>query len=413
MLSVLFVAALFLPWTQHIRAKGNVTTLLPQQRPQTINTIIPGRIEDWFVREGDFVSKGDTILHLTEVKSDYLNPQLLDRTKSQIEAKSSSAQAYQLKADALEKQITALTASRDANMERAYNKLEQFQLTVLSDSANLEAKLQNLEVAKQQYNRQLRLYNQGLKSLTDLEQRRLTLQKAEAEGLSATNKLQSSRAGVKAAEAEIAGIEAKYQEDLSKANSDRFSALSNKYDAEGTVNKLENSFANYELRNQLYYITAPQDGFITKTIKAGIGETIKEGEEVATIMPANYELAVEMYVRPIDLPLLSKNQIVRLQFDGWPAIVFSGWPNISYGTFGGKIFAIDNFISENGYYRILIAQSDYEDWPDLLRVGGGANGLVLLKDVPVWYELWRNLNGFPADFYREDSGSISSKEKDL
>ena len=409
--SILFVVALFLPWTQHIRAKGKVTTLLPQQRPQGINSVIPGRIERWFVREGDAVEAGDTILFLSEIKSDYFDKDLINRTQRQIDAKSSTVGAYQQKADALNGQIRALKSSRDAKLNEAQNKLQQAQLSVLSDSINLEAKKLNFEIAQDQYDRQLKLYNQGLKSLTDLEKRRLTLQKAEAEQLSTFNKFESSKASVLAAQAQITGIAAKYNEDYSKISSDRFSALSNKFDAEGTVNKLENSLANYRQRSDFYYITAPQKGIITQTTKAGIGEIIKEGDEVATIMPSDYELAVEMYVRPIDLPLLAANQEVRLQFDGWPAIIFSGWPNTSYGTFGGKVFAIDNFISKNGLYRVLIAQDQNEPWPDLLRVGGGANGLVLLKDVSVWYEIWRNLNGFPADFYDVKAASVDSKSK--
>jgi hypothetical protein len=92
---------------------------------------------------------------------------------------------------------------------------------------------------------------------------------------------------------------------------------------------------------------------------------------------------------------------VRLQFDGWPAIVFSGWPNTSYGTYGGLIFAMDNFMSPNGSYRLLVVPdpNDHE-WPDALRVGAGTNNMVLLKDVPIWYELWRKINGFPADYYK-------------
>ncbi|MFN6091541.1 MAG: biotin attachment protein, partial [Bacteroidota bacterium] len=44
-LLVLFVIFMFLPWTQNIRSIGNVTALRPDQRPQTIQSIIPGRIE--------------------------------------------------------------------------------------------------------------------------------------------------------------------------------------------------------------------------------------------------------------------------------------------------------------------------------------------------------------------------------
>jgi pyruvate carboxylase len=58
----------FLPWTQNIRSKGKVTTLRPEQRPQTINTVISGKIEKWFVKDGDIVKKGDTILFISEIK---------------------------------------------------------------------------------------------------------------------------------------------------------------------------------------------------------------------------------------------------------------------------------------------------------------------------------------------------------
>jgi hypothetical protein len=157
---------------------------------------------------------------------------------------------------------------------------------------------------------------------------------------------------------------------------------------------------NYSIRNSMYYITAPQDGYITETISGGIGETIKEGDPILTIMPADYDLATTLYVRPIDLPLIEIGQEVRIQFDGWPAIIFSGWPNTSYGTYGGKVFAIDKFISKNGKFRILVAPDPNDhDWPDALRVGGGTNNMLLLKDVPIWYELWRQINGFPPDFY--------------
>ena len=64
---------LFLPWTQNITGKGLVTTLALGQRPQTIQSQIPGRIEQWFVKEGDYVKKGDTILRISEIKSDYFD----------------------------------------------------------------------------------------------------------------------------------------------------------------------------------------------------------------------------------------------------------------------------------------------------------------------------------------------------
>jgi multidrug efflux pump subunit AcrA (membrane-fusion protein) len=77
----------FLPWTQNIRSKGKVTTLRPEQRPQTINTVISGKIEKWFVKDGDIVKKGDTILFISEIKDNYFDPNLVARTEKQLKNK--------------------------------------------------------------------------------------------------------------------------------------------------------------------------------------------------------------------------------------------------------------------------------------------------------------------------------------
>ena len=410
-LFILFVIIMFIPWTQNIRARGQVTTLQPDHRPQTIHSIIAGRIEKWYVNEGDFVERGDTILHISEVKNDYLDPDLLSRTEKQLKAKEMSMKSYDEKVKALNGQIQALEETSELKLQQAKNKLQQARLSVSSDSIDYEAAELNFKIAKQQYERMEKLHADGLKSLTDLENRRMTMQKAQAQMIAAENRLLASRNEVLNAKVELTSIRAQYRDQIAKAQSEKFTALSNMYDTEATVTKLQNQYTNYSVRTGMYYITAPQNGYITQAIKTGIGETVKEGESIVSIMPADYELAVEMYVKPMDLPLLDKGQDVRIQFDGWPAIVFSGWPNTSYGTYGGEVFAMDNFISQqNGRYRILIKQ-DPEDveWPDPLRIGAGATSMVLLKDVPIWYELWRQINGFPPDYYK--GGNTGNQNK--
>lgn len=413
LLSVFFFITLvivFLPWTQNIRARGNMTTLRPDQRPQAIHSILAGRIEKWFVQEGDFVRQGDTILFISEIKDDYFDPNLLARTQEQVAAKRMSVASYQGKAGALDTQIEAITETADLKLEQAKNKLQQARLKVLTDSIDYRAAAIGFDIAKEQYERMEELYKEGLKSLTDLENRNMVMQRAQATMLSTENRLLTSRNEILNAEIELVSIPAKFRDDVSKAASDKFSTLSAQYDTEATVTKLSNQYANYSIRSKLYYITAPQDGYVTLAMYAGIGETIKEGDQIVTIMPDQYDLAIEIYVKPLDLPLLETGQPVRIQFDGWPAIVFSGWPNTSYGTYGGLIYAVDNSISQNGMYRALVSPDpDDAPWPDALRVGAGANGLILLKDVPIWYELWRQINGFPPDYYKPSG----AKESDL
>ncbi len=399
--SIIGVIALFLPWTQNISGSGSVTTLRPDQRPQSIQSVISGRLEKWYVQEGDFVKKGDTILFISEIKEDYMDPNLVQNTKNQIDAKKQSLQSYGSKVSTLTGQIQAIEREKVLKLEQAQNKIKQSVLKIKSDSMDLVAVRTQLKIANTQYNRSVQLNKEGLKPLTDIEEKRLKLQEVEAKIITQENKYLTSKNEFINAKVEINRISAEYAEKVSKANSDKFTALSSQYDTDAQVNKLENQYANYSIRNGMYYIKASQNGYINRALQSGIGETIKEGTPIATIMPSKYDIAVETFVNPIDLPLLRKGEKVRVWFDGWPTIVFSGWPNMSYGTFGGKIVAIENFISVNGKYRVLISPDDSGDkWPEQLSIGAGAQTIALLNNVPVWFELWRSLNGFPPNYYK-------------
>lgn len=399
---ILVLAGLFLPWTQNIRARGTVTSLSPDQRPQTIHSIIPGRIEEWFVQEGQLVMKGDTILRLSEVKPEYFDPRLLDRTQEQITAKELTAKSYDEKVRSLDAQIDALSGAMRIKLEQTRNKVQQARLKLQSDSIRVIAAQTAIRVAEEQLVRGEQQFKEGLVSKVELERRQVAQQQANATLIDAQNQLLDARNELLNAELEINGVRNDYRDKLSKAESEKFASLSQRYTTEAEVSKMQVDLANYTLRAGNYYVTAPQDGYITKAVVTGVGETVKEGDPLVSVMPAHFDLAVELYVRPMDMPLITKGQKVRFMFDGWPSIVFSGWPNRSYGTFGGQVAAIDNFISPNGKYRILVAPDmNDQPWPDAIRVGGGAIGFALMSDVPIWYELWRQINGFPPDLYAE------------
>lgn len=399
-LFLILIVVLFLPWTQNIVGKGYVTTLQPEKRPQTIQSPIPGKIEAWMVREGDLVNKGDTLLKISEIKSEYFDPELLLRTAQQLEAKQKSSKAYAEKVLALESQISALRLEMDLKLSQAINKQKQSMLYVENDSLKLVAARTDREIAQIRLNRVLSLSEQGLKATREVEEKQLNLRQAEAAYVSASNNFINAKNEVLITTSEIKRLKASYQEKLAKVKSEKATASSLQFEAEGAVAKLKNTLANYKQRQALQYITAPQKGYINKALKGGLGETFKEGDKLVSIMPEDYLIAVETYIRPIDMPLIKIGETARVEFDGWPAIVFSGWPNVSYGTYGAKVVAIENYISDNDLYRILLAP-DPEDnpWPEQVRIGSGARTIALLGKVPVWYEIWRQLNGFPPQYY--------------
>jgi len=411
----IFVMTLFLPWQQNIRAEGKVTTLTPADRPQKIESTIAGKIQRWKVTEGQYVNKGDTILVLTEVKEKFFDPELLKRTAEQVEAKKQGIVGYESKIVALDNQINALQDAMQFSLEKAKNKLRQTQLKLISDSTDWEAEKLNFQIAKVQLERQQELYNKGLVALTALESRKLKFQESNAKVISLENKVLAARNEVLNARIELSSLQADYTDKISKAQSDRSSAVSNLAAGQGELSKMTNEYASLKIRNEQYYILAPQDGFIVKAMQAGIGEVIKEGDAVVSIMPDSPQIAVELYVKAMDVPLLSLGRHARIEFDGWPAIQFSGWPSIAVGTFGGEVAVIDQVDSKEGKYRILIKPDESEDvdWPDRLRQGSGARGWVMLDDVQLWFEIWRQLNGFPPTLQNQpDDLHFGDKGKD-
>ncbi len=410
-LFLLLMVILFLPWTQNIRATGVITTLTPEQRPQTIHATIAGRIEKWYVREGQLAKKGDTIVFLSEIKTEYFDPELLSRTQAQVQAKSGSVLSYTAKVKALEEQIRQFKQELRFKKDQLTNKMAQTKLKSEAEKLEIQAAKIALDNEQIQLERTEALFKKGLKSLTDVENKRAKFQESQAKWTSSERKYQQSLQEIDNLTSQLSSADSEYAGKIAKTESEKQTTLSDKFAAEGDVQKLSNLYSNYTLRSQFYYITAPRDCYITKATKGGLGETVKEGEAIVSIVPARMDLAVEMYIKPMDLPLVRLGAPVRFIFDGWPAFVFSGWSDLSIGTYSGNVYAIDNVANEKGKYRLIVAPDPAQaKWPEALRPGSGANGIALLQEVPIWYELWRQLNGFPPDFYTDLKGKTEEKK---
>ncbi len=394
------IIVLFLPWTQNIKVIGNVSTLYQEQRPQQLNSPIPGRIIKWNVKNGDYVKKGDTLLQLSEVKDDYLDPLLVKRTEQQVDAKKGLQKYYAAKVGSTNGQMQALNSGRELKLSQLKVKISQLNNKMTGEEAELSAANNELRMTADQYERQKKMYDEGLVSLTQFQQRSVSYQNALAKKTATENKLAQTRQEIVNVSIEQNATIQDYNEKLSKTEGDRFQSMGQIEGGDGDIAKLENQVANYRARQGLYFVIASQDGQVVQINKAGIGEILKDGESIGIIVPDKVDYAVEVYIKPVDLPLVKEGQRVMCIFDGFPAIVFSGWPNSSYGTFAGKVIALENNISANGMFKALVIQDKNEkQWPPKIKMGTGVQGIAILNDVPIWYELWRNINGFPPDYY--------------
>jgi membrane fusion protein, adhesin transport system len=346
----------FVPWRQNIQGSGKVTSFVPGVRPQTIDAQITGRILKWNINEGQRVIKGDTLAVLQDLNVNFMDADLIKKL-TDIRNRTTKSQQF---------------AVRTANQ-----RVRQAEQRLLSADASYEQARIDLQISRIRFTRAQDLQKEGLIAVREMETALANIQKAQADSTRTATNLEQSRRDVEAMRnEEIRIMEA----------------------AEAAISEVDLRFGNASQRQSASIITAPFDGVIVNIAKVGSGQTVKDGERLATIVPRTNDQAVEVFIKSRDAAIVDVGRPVRLQFSGFPAFVFSGWENFSLNTFGGKVAVVDQ--EESGLYRVLIIPDSAQRqgvWPEqrFLRQGMPTSAFILLDDVSIGFELWRQLNGFP------------------
>lgn len=150
-------------------------------------------------------------------------------------------------------------------------------------------------------------------------------------------------------------------------------------------------------RQTTQLVRAPMDGTVVRLVMGSSSYLVSQGQVIAVFVPNSGQQAVEVFISGNDLPLVHEGRKARLQFEGWPAVQFSGWPSVAVGTFGGVVATVDQSANNEGLFRVIIVADNKQKWPErrFIRQGTRANGWILLNNVPLAYEIWRQFNGFP------------------
>lgn len=346
------------PWIQNVAGSGIVTSFSPDQRPQTIDALIDGRIEKWYVQEGDNVKKGDTIVVLRDIDTKFLDPNF---QKRQEVIRDNEVREAELGIVVSEQKVV-----------QAKQKLLAAEANVVN--ANIDA-----ATARERYERTISLYEKGLVSKRELETNLLSLQKAMNDSVKAITGLEVERQSLANAKTEL-------QAKIRAANA--------------KIAKADLEFGNATMRSNFSVVLSPIDGYVTRIMQVGDGQTVKKSEKLAVIVPKTEDIAAEIFVGSLDAAIIDVGRKVRLQFAGFPAIQApgGGFPDFALGTFGGIVKVVDAVDDGNGKFRVLVVPDPNDKpWPsrDYLRQGTEVTGWVLLNEVPLGYELWRQLNGFP------------------
>lgn len=386
---VLAVVGLFLlPWQQSIPGSGSVIAYARLDRPQSIEAPIEGRVVEWHVQEGDHVEAGQLLLELRDN-----DPDILDRIERERRALLAQREAAALSIIVGEAKITALEAAREAAMTQVALRREIGTDRQMAAERSLDAAIVARDTAILNLERQEKLHEKGLASTRALELARLEHRTYEADVARAEAALSAARREVKALTAGRSETAADTMVKIEDARSSVQKAASEQGKVDAELAKLDVRLA----RQRSMRIEAPRAGMIFRILVKQGGEMVKPGEPVATLVPDSQTRAVELWVSGRDAPLVTSGSHVRLQFEGWPAIQFVGWPSVAVGTFPATVAFVDATDDGMGRFRVVVVPENDQDWPEVkyLRQGVRANGWILLRQVSLGYELWRQFNGFP------------------
>ena len=395
-------AMMVVPWRQTVIAHGQVAIYDPMQRPQPVDAQIKGQLVKLLVAEGQDVKKGQLIAVLDDRDSKYLDPQQQQRWQQQLEALSDKKAATESQVNALRGQAEALFDATSAALPSAEAKTSQTRQKLAVLRQQLRVGEQDVVTAKLQKERLEELFSQGLRSKRDLELAVQKLVETETYLQKMHGDLQLAETDIELAKLERAKIAAELSEKQDKVAESIAKAQGELAELREKTEKVRSEASALKVRNELQKVYAPIDGRIIKMSEVGPGHMIKEGDTLATIVPPQQELSVELYVRGLDSPLVEVGRPVRLMFEGFPAVPFPGWPWAAVGTFGGIVTVIDPVATdskEKSGFRIWVRPDPTQPaWPtpEHLRIDSKVSGWVMLDDVPLYYEIWRQLNAFPA-----------------
>jgi multidrug efflux pump subunit AcrA (membrane-fusion protein) len=410
----------FVPWQQTVMCRGMVTAYSPTERIQVLTARVAGQVRTWHVVEGSRVKMNDRIVDIEDN-----DPELAARLDAQRTFLSGRLEAAREEVEELTAAATAQESARDAAVKAA--------------EANREAARKTIEVSQQTKNNaqfaqtferdRFEIFDDlfanprfgGLESKLSRDEARMRSDRAQTDIDKADAEIQRAQAGLLTQEALLLQAEASGLSAIAVARSNLRKAEQNQFSVEREIQDIDNRIERFKAR----YVVAPCDGTVYR-VAANVGsggQYVKEGDELCTIVPDTNERVVELFLDGVDAPLVlayadraGRPPHVRLQFEGWPAIQFSGWPELAIGTFGGKVKQVDSAANLQGKFRVLVEPESTltgDEWPapEFLRQGNQTVGWVLLNRVPLGYEIWRRLNGFPPVLAPESKGKGKDEDK--
>ncbi|MDB5979598.1 MAG: Type secretion rane fusion protein HlyD [Pseudomonas sp.] len=302
---------------------------IPSSKVQVIQNLEGGIVTEIFVREGQMVNKGDTLLRLDDTRF------LSNKGESEADRYALVAQVERLSAEAegrpfkLSPEVISKAPQVAADELSLYDS-RQRRLTSEKATLNQQLLQKTQELAEfrskqDQYRNSLGLLQQemnmsaplvGTGAVSPVEILRLKRSAVEVRG-----SLDATTLAIPRAEAAINEIKSKVQESEFVFRSDASKDLNEK---RTDLSKLTATSIAIDDRVSRTTVVSPVHGII-KTMKVNtIGGVVQPGSDMVEVVPLEDNLLIEAKVRPQDVAFLHPGQPAMVKFSAYDYTIYGG-----------------------------------------------------------------------------------------
>ncbi|MFK3969386.1 HlyD family type I secretion periplasmic adaptor subunit [Pseudomonas sp. NPDC087358] len=304
---------------------------IPSSKVQVIQNLEGGIVTEIFVREGQIVNKGDTLLRLDDTRF------LSNKGESEVDKYTLMAQVDRLSAESQGRPLKTsaevlskapqVAADEQSLYDSRQRRLASEQRTLQEQLRQKMQEVAEFRSKQDQYRNQLGFIQQELSMSTPLvnsgavspvEIIRLKGKASEARG-----QMDATSLAIPRAEAAINEIKSKIQESLDSFRSDAAKDLNDK---RSELAKASATSIAIDDRVTRTTVTSPVKG-IVKTLKVNtIGGVVQPGSDMVEIVPLEDNLLIEAKVRPQDVAFLHPGQKAMVKFSAYDYTIYGGLP---------------------------------------------------------------------------------------
>lgn len=374
-----FAAAALIPVDKVVTAQGRIVAQRASTVIQPLETAIVRSID---VREGDRVTEGQILARLDPTFA------AADLGALQAQVASLRIEVERLRAEAAGADFHPADTSATSLLQGAMFLQRKAERAFKNE--NYVQKINSLENQYRRAMADVSAYTQRLKVASEVESRRIELERlqvgSQLNRLAATDSRLEVRRGLENATAQ--GAQAERDLDALRAEQDAYNQnwraqVSQELTEQSRkLSDAEENLKKAALRRQLVELRADQDSIVLQVAKVSPGSVMQTGEQLMTLVPADAPLEAEVNVAGADVGWVQPGNDVTVKLDTLPYT--------QYGTISGNVRVVspDSFVNNPDDQRRGAAQQNrtQQSGPAFFR-SFLLLGEVKLHDTPAGFRL--------------------------